>query len=134
MDGIPGVESGYISSPKDVFEAVKYYFENNDKRVCTQGDTANKIEKFKFFSYMMDTNPIQRPDEEFKSLVDISKNYQFVVNGKCIVCMRNCSCWCLYCMKAMMGTSVGWKESHTVANCSDSENETTKVYEFLKSM
>ena len=32
----------------------------------------------------------------------------------------------------MMGTSVGWKESHTVANYSASKNETMKVYEFWK--
>ena len=31
-----------------------------------------------------------------------------------------------------MGTSVGWKESHIVANCNASKNETTKVYEFSK--
>eukprot|EP00957_Ditylum_brightwellii_P061409 4661222-Ditylum_brightwellii.AAC.1 len=32
-DGVPGVESGYISNVNDVFKALKHFFESDDPKV-----------------------------------------------------------------------------------------------------
>ena len=76
-EGVPGVDSGHINDVNDVFQAAQHYFEND--YVYGRSRSRNPVNHFKFFSYMMDTDPIQRPDEAFSQLCQISKNYQFVV-------------------------------------------------------
>ena len=63
---IPGTESGYINTVKDVFGALVAYFENGEGR----DDTRAKIDKFKFFLYQESDEAVvvPRPIEEFATL------------------------------------------------------------------
>ena len=73
----PGVDSGDINDVNYVIQAAQHYFEND--YVYGRSRSRNPVNHFKFLSYMMDTDPLQWPDEAFSQLCQISKNYQFVV-------------------------------------------------------
>ena len=127
-EGVPGVDSGYINDVNDVFQAAQHYFEND--YVYGRSRSRNPVNHFKFFSYMMDTDPIQRPDEAFSQLCQISKNYQFVVQNAGVVCMRQRSCWCLPCISALMQPALDWVDPHSIDGCVSSKYETTTAYDF----
>jgi len=127
-EGVPGVDSGYINDVNDVFQAAQHYFEND--YVYGRSRSRNPVNHFKFFSYMMDTDPIQRPDEAFSQLCQISKNYQFVVKNAGVVCMRQRSCWCLPCISALMQPALDWVDPHSIDGCVSSKYETTAAYDF----
>ena len=87
---IPGTESGYIKCVKDVYDALKEYFENG--RGGIRERSKNPVNKFKLFSCLMDVNPIQRTEETFASLEKIKSCYQFAVTNVGIVHSRKRSC------------------------------------------
>jgi hypothetical protein len=66
-DGVPGVDSGHINNVTDVFQAIHHYFENSEDRVWRRAGS-NSINHYKFFSYLIDKNPIRRPEEMFDQL------------------------------------------------------------------
>jgi hypothetical protein len=132
---IPGVDSGYISDAKDVFEAVSHHFENSNNHVRKKSGSRNNISHYKFFLNLIgERTAIERPPnkEIFNPLKGISSNYQFIVNNVGIVYMRKRSCWCLQCMSKLMQSSLPWGETYSVHRCISSEHETTTIYEFEK--
>jgi len=129
MEGIPGVDSGYIGSVDEVFQALKHSFtvEADQSRKKAR---KNPIHHYKFFLHK--SPDIRRPQTEtFVGLENITKNYQFVVTNIGIVHKRNRSCWCMKCMKAMMKGSLEWQQSQRVSGCTSSKHSAS-VYEFIK--
>ena len=179
--GIPGVESGYIQTVEDVFNALMTRFaggateraveegavEEGEEgttdeattneattneattneattneattdegivvppRTRTKAKAKNPINKYHFFHHDTITKPIQRPEEKFIKLKDISKNYQFVATGPGLVHMRQRSCWCMNCMCMMMKGKLNWPESKPISGCTSSTLSAI-VYQFVK--
>ena len=109
-------ESGYIQSVKDVFSALNYYFSEAGKKDA-QLAGKNPIHCYKFFYYSADENPIQRPNESFKTLDGITKRYQICVHKKNVIQWRMRTCWCLSCMDDLYNGTVEWGDEHLVENC-----------------
>jgi hypothetical protein len=130
-DGVPGVDFGYINNVTDVFQAIRHNFENSEHRVRRRAGS-NSINHYKFFLYLMDENPIRRPEETFDQLHRILSNYQFTVNNIGIVYMRQCSCWCMQCMSKLMQSTLDWNDTCAIARCVFCEHETTNLYSFRK--
>ena len=78
------------------------------------------MDHFKFFLSTHDHNPVTRPrtKQEFQSLVDISKNYQFIAHKRGIVFARQRSCWCMPCVQGFIVGGLHWRDTHDVPNCS----------------
>ena len=87
-DTIAGTNSGYISNVEDMHNALKEYFENG-RDSLHKNKSKNRVNKFKFFKYLMCHNPIRRTEETFKGLEKINSCYQFVVLNVCRVHPRN---------------------------------------------
>eukprot|EP00984_Skeletonema_dohrnii_P017124 scaffold7728_cov75-Skeletonema_dohrnii-CCMP3373.AAC.2 len=110
-------DTGYIQNVKDVYDALVHHFEQAEHRNVPLAGK-NPIHKYKFFIYTFDNNPIERPlDEKYITLDGISKHYQFVAKSEGVVHMRQRSCWCLRCMKALTKPSLGWGTPHSIVNC-----------------
>lgn len=124
-EGIPGVECRYISNATDVFEAASAHFEGEEYH--SRNKRKNRINKFKFFLHLVENNDILRPEEEHRPLDQITRNYQFVVRETGVMFMRKRSCWCLYCMKAMLDPTT---TKMTVDGCTSTSNNTTTLYDF----
>jgi hypothetical protein len=131
-EGVPGVESRYITDVNDVFQAIQHYFEKGDNRPRTRAGSTS-INKYKFFSHLIAECPIPRPavDEVFDPLEGISSNYQYAVNNVGIVYKRKQSCWCMSCMTQIQST-LRWGETHAIPRCLSRGEDTTKVYDFVK--
>ncbi len=117
-----------ITDVNDVFQLVKYHFENGENRVCTRAGS-NPISHYKFFSHLMADTPIRRPTEDkvFNSLEGISSNYQFVVHNRGLVYQRKQSCWCIWCI-SKMHSSLCWAETYAIPNCLSRGQDTTTMY------
>jgi hypothetical protein len=101
----------------DVYKALVHHFEQAEHRHVPLAGK-NPIHKYKFFIYTFDNNPIERPlDEKYTKLDGISKHYQFVAKSEGVVHMRQRSCWCVRCMKALTKPSLGWGTPHSIVNC-----------------
>jgi len=109
--GIPGVESGYIGTVDDVFEALQHCF--IEEATESRNRAKNPINKCQFFLHKTSEKPIHRPEEKFIKLKDITKYYQFCVG---LVHIRQRSCWCMNCMCAMMEGSLRWPESKPITD------------------
>jgi len=119
-EGIAGTENGYIQSPKDVHAVLKHYFET-DYSATRRKHGKNQINKFKFFEFMTDVNPIWRTEETFTPLENISScYYQFVVGNAGIVNSRKRLCWCMKCTSVTINGSVSWGYNHRVSRCTSS--------------
>ncbi len=112
-----GVEGGCITDVNDVFQAVKYHFENGENCVRTRAGS-NPISHYKFFSHLMADTPGRCPTEDkvFNSLEGISSNYQFVVHDCGLVYQQKRSCWCIWCMSKIQST-LCWAETYAIPNC-----------------
>ena len=56
---------------------------------------------YKFFYYMTDENPINRPPKAFATLDGITKQYQIADKNEGIVYWRNHARWCLLCTDSL---------------------------------
>jgi len=72
IDKLEFTESGYIHTVKDVYLALEYYFVRSEKK-DSQLAGRNHIHRYKFFCYLPDENPTQRPDESYSTLEGITK-------------------------------------------------------------
>ncbi len=92
--GVPGVDSGYIGTVDEVFQAIRYHFEDGDNRVRTRSGS-NPINHYKFFSHLVADNPIRRPATTslLFIIVDLSTNGNDHV-GVWSVCQR-CTLHCI---------------------------------------
>ena len=112
-------ETGYIQSARDVYLSLHHHFgddsnEERDRQVSQQ----NGIGHYRFFYYGPEDNPIQRPEETFRTLEGISQHYQFAVRASNLLYMRMRPCWCLNCMSALMEGTLEWgPSSHQVQGC-----------------
>jgi hypothetical protein len=129
---IPGTESGYINSPKDVYDALAAAF-GHELYQQRRKKGKNSISLFSFSYFGTNNNPIRRAEgEEFKSLDKISSNYQFTVSDVGVVYSRMRSCWCLKCYAALTDGSKHWLDTHSVRGCTSSFDTATNVYKFEK--
>ena len=58
------------------------------------------------------------------------KELSFVVKNAGVVCMRQCSCWCLPCISALMQSALDWVDPHSIDGSVSSKYETTAAYDF----
>ena len=128
-------ESGYIHTVKDVYLALEYYFGRSEKK-DSQLAGRNPIHHYKFFCYLPDENPIQRPDESYSTLEGITKRYQFAVKKEGVVYMRKRSHWCLDCMDSMFKGTLDWGLEHNIEHCkkSSATENGESMYCFEKSL
>ena len=110
------LETGKIQNVKDVYVALEYYFGKSTKKDA-QLAGKNPIHHYKFFCYMVDENPIQRPVEAFDTLDGITKRYQIVVKTEGCIYWRKRSCWCLTCMGSLFQGSLEWGNNHDSDGC-----------------
>ena len=112
---IPGTSTGYINEVKDVFDALVHYYE---KGIGRQAQANAKTDEFKFFLYEIGTvTAVPRPVEEFGTMNTITKQYQFAVNNEGLLFIRQRSCWCLPCMKALLEGTLHWPEQKDIVGC-----------------
>ncbi|EJK73457.1 hypothetical protein THAOC_04918 [Thalassiosira oceanica] len=113
--GIPGTRTGYINEARDVFDALVHYYE---KGIGRQAKTGAKTDNFKFFLSEIGTETaVPRADEEFVTLNNITKQYQFAVNNEGLLFVRRRSCWCLACMAALLEGTLRWPDEKQIAGC-----------------
>ena len=131
---IPGTNSGYINTIKDVFSALVAYFEDGEAR----DDSRAKIDKFKFFLYEETDQAgiVPRPNEVFATLQSITKQYQIVVDREGFVYTRRRQCWCLQCYAAFIEGTLEWGSDKCIPCCEKTNlgglNGQGLMYKFFK--
>ena len=68
--------TGYIHTIKDVHSALEYYFTKSEE-IDRQPSGKNPIHHYMFFCYLIDENPIQRPEETHDTLDGITKGIKY---------------------------------------------------------
>ena len=120
------VTGGFIKNAMNVWETLRYGFElegdagmQRDRQVSR----TNGITHYRFLYHGPDENgvdndPIQRPDETFRTLNQIQQQYQFAVRSEGSLYRRMRPHWCLDCMSALMEGTLEWgTESHIITGC-----------------
>ena len=121
--GIDGTESGYITTPKDVCDALKSRFEMDKVQNRRRKGGKHSIDYYNIRYFGATENPVRRPDnEEFEHLEKISEVHS-----------RQRSCWCTKCFAALVSGSAQWSATeHCIYECTSSSNRSSTMYSFNK--
>ena len=94
---------------------MRYHFEDPEHR--DRRKNRNSVDEWHFFHHTAD-NPVQRSDEKWARMKDITKHYQMVMRSEGVVYQRLRLCWCLPCIASMWDGFNGWADdTHVVPDC-----------------
>lgn len=115
-EGLPYTDTRFVQDSRDVYDVLCYHFEDPEHR--ERRKDRNSVNEWHFFHHATADSPVQRSDEKWAAMDDITKHYQMVMRSEGVIYQRLRLCWCLPCIASMWDGFNGWADdTHVVPDC-----------------
>jgi len=116
LEPLPYTLSGFVEDTRDAYDVMRHHFESPERR--DRRASRNSVDQWHLFLYTFGQNPVHRPEEKFKRIVDISYQYQLLMRRAGVVYISLRVCWCLPCVASLWNGFNDWLgDEHVFPDC-----------------